>query len=149
MIDGKSVAWTGDVDDLELSGFPVIADFAIRLVDSREGGRQVEFFSAKYGRLAGFPAWDHADRDLKHFIPADVPVGTSANPYDDRDEGWRIVIFENGGFINVLEADDVSANDFPRFFRVARESYLASWAVLLHEFNPLISLEDLMRDADA
>jgi hypothetical protein len=147
--DDQTVAWTGDVEDLEVSGFPVISDFAIRLVDSGEGGRHVEYVSARHGRLAGFPAWDHADRDLRHFIPSDVPVGSAAAPYEDRDEGWRIVVFEQGGFVHVLEADDVDAEQFPRFFKVTRESYLASWAVLLHEFNPLISLDDLMRDADA
>jgi hypothetical protein len=149
LTEANHVTWTGDVDDLELSGFPVIPDFAIRLVDTAEGGRHVEYFSVRQGRLAGFPAWDHADRDLRHFIPSDVPIGTSENPYEDRDEGWRIVIFENGGYVHILEADDVTADEFPRFFRIPRESYLASWAVLLHEFNPLISLEDLLRDADA
>ena len=49
---------------------------------------------------------------------------------------------------------DPNAVEFPVFFRVTRENYLGAWAVLLHEFNPVLSLDDLLaeqaeRDADA
>ena len=129
-------------DDEELASFPVIRDFAVTLRDSHEGGRHLEFTSASRGRLAGFPAWDHADRDLRHFTPADVPYGTLDIPYEDADEGWRIVIFERGGFVHVLEGSAARAEDFALFFRVPRERYLAAWAAVIDAYNPVMPLDD-------
>ena len=98
--------------------------------------------SRKKGRLAYFPAWEHADRDLRHFTAADVPLGTMDIPYDDADDNWRIIIFEHKGFVYVLEADDPRAEDFKRWFRVARDRYLQSWAMLIDVFNPIKPLDD-------
>ena len=92
-------------------------------------------------RLAWFPAWDHADRDLRHFIPSDVPLGTIDEPYEDADEGWRIFIFEHRGFVYVLEGDSPNAEFFPRFFRVPRDRYLAAWAGLIDAYNPITPLD--------
>ncbi len=154
MHNGKTITYRDDVDDLELSGIPQIDDFGIRFGEPTESGRHIELASASMGKLAGFPAWDHPERDLRHFIPSDVPMGSIVRPYEDRDEGWRIVIFESESSVFVLEAEDANAVEFPVFFRVTRENYLGAWAVLLHEYNPVLSLDDLLaeqaeRDADA
>jgi hypothetical protein len=132
----------------ELAAFPDVADFAVTLTDgsSEEGGAHLEFHSASEGRLAGFPAWDHADRDLRHFIPSDVPLGTLAEPYDDRDEGWRIVIFEDGGWIYVAEGDDPNDDLLARRFRVRRERYFQAWAALIELYNPTTPLDDTDED---
>jgi len=126
----------------DLDAFPFVDDFLVRLVDAGEGNLQIELASAARGRLAGFPAWDHADRDLRHFIPSDVPLGTIDEPYDDRDEGWRIVIFEHGGWMYVAEGNDVDAIEPSALFRVRRERYLQAWAALIHLFNPITPLDD-------
>jgi hypothetical protein len=97
----------------------------------------------KRGRLASFPAWEHADRDLRHFTPADVPLGSIDEPFEDADEGWRIVIFEHRSFIYVLEADDPKATDFARWFRVPRDRYLQAWAALIDFYNPIKPLDDV------
>ncbi len=122
-----------------IGSFPTIDDFAVRVSDSKE--KQIEFASAKKGRLAFFPAWEHADRDLRHFTPADVPLGTMDTPYDDADEQWRIIIFEHRGLVYVLEADDSKAEDFPRWFRVPRDNYLRAWALLIDRYNPIKPLD--------
>lgn len=126
----------------ELDAFPVIDDFSVKLVDTAEGGKHVELTSAAHGRLAGFPAWDHADRDLRHFVAADVPLGSVEEPYDDRDEAWRILIFEEGGWIYVAEGDEPNATGFAMKFRVRRERYLQAWAALIDQFNPITPLDD-------
>jgi hypothetical protein len=130
----------------DLDSFPFVDDFLVRLVDAGEGNLQIELASAARGRLAGFPAWDHADRDLRHFIPSDVPLGTIDEPYDDRDEGWRIVIFEHGGWMYVAEGDGVDAAEPSSLFRVRRERYLQAWAALIDLFNPITPLDDTKTD---
>jgi hypothetical protein len=126
-----------------LETFPPVEDFAIILSEHHEeGGKHIEFVSASRGMLAHFPAWDHADRDLRHFIPSDVPIGTLAEWYEDRDIGWRIVIFESGGWVYVAEGDDPRSTNFVSFFRVPRDRYFAAWAALIDIYNPITPLDD-------
>ncbi len=132
------------IERTDLDTFPIVSDFAVRLTDGgEEGGRHVELVSASQGRLAGFPAWDHADRDLRHFVASDVPLGTFDDPYDDRDEGWRIVIFEEGGWVYVAEGADAGAESFEALFRVRRERYFQAWAALIDQYNPITPLDDV------
>jgi hypothetical protein len=128
---------------IDLQTAITIDDFTVRLVDGAEGGPHVELASAARGRLAWFPAWDHADRDLRHFIPSDVPLGTVDHPYDDRDEGWRIAIFEHDGWIYVAEGDDPAADAYQSVVRVHRDAYLRAWALLIDRFNPITPLEKI------
>jgi hypothetical protein len=119
-----------DRDDL-----PTIDDFDVVVRDHR-----IEFVDGDGERLARFPAWQHADRDLRHFGPDDVPLGSIDEPYEDFDEGWRITIFENAGFVHVFEADDPHHTDYPRAFRVPRDTYLEAWARVIDEHNPIVPL---------
>jgi hypothetical protein len=107
----------------------------------------IEFLDGQGKRLAWFPAWEHADRDLRHFIPADVPLGTVDEPYEDADEGWAIRIFVDGAFVHVLEAEAPYPDDYPRAFRVPRDAYLEAWARVIDEFNPILPLDAVMPDA--
>ncbi|HEX8253470.1 MAG TPA: hypothetical protein VF846_10000 [Thermoanaerobaculia bacterium] len=126
----------------ELDAFPPVNDFLVRLFDSGEGGLHLEFASASRGRLTEFPAWDHVDRDLRHFIPSDVPLGSNGEPYDDRDEGWRILIFLEGEWVYVAVGDAPAAVVFTSLFRVPRERYLQAWAALVDQFNPITPMEE-------
>ena len=121
---------------IDLENVPAVDDFSITLKD-----RLIEFVDGNGERLAWFPAWENADRDLKHFIAADVPMGTIDAPYEDFDDAWRIAILEYDGFVYVLEADDPHAESFPRRFRVARDTYIRAWAVLITEHNPIDLLD--------
>lgn len=104
-------------------------DFAVGLYEAEESGKQVEYTSATRGRLARFPAWEHVDRDLRHFIADDIPNGTPDEPYDDRDEAWHIVIYEDDGWVYVTEGAS--------HFRVRVEQYREAWMALINEFNPV------------
>jgi len=136
-------------NDIDLARVPTVEDFAIELRELEDCGKIVHFVSGIGGELAWFPAWEHADRDLRHFVASDVPLGDIDNPFDDRDEGWRIVIFEHGGFIYIFEDDRPNGTRFPRRYRVPRERYLWAWAALINEHNPLVSLDDLFSSGDA
>lgn len=104
------------------------------LVESDESGQQLEYRSASRGRLAHFPAWEHVDRDLRHFIRDDVPSGTRAEPYLDRDDDWQIAIFEEDEWVYVEENGSA--------FRVSAEDYFRSWMGLIDDFNPVDSLDE-------
>ena len=117
---------------------PLVDDFAVTVADDTT----LEFVRPGYGRLAGFPAWEHAARDLVHLTPYDVPIGTREEPFMEEDEGWRIVIFEENGFVCVLEGDSPHAEEFDTAFRVRRERYLEAWAMLLLLHNPVTPLDE-------
>lgn len=105
--------------------YPIVDDFSVRLTDDH----RIEFASAEHGRMAWFPEWEHADRDLRHFIAADVPLGTIDEPFTDAgDDGWSISIFEQAGWVYVEEGNSL--------FRVRTERYVQAWAALIDLFNP-------------
>ena len=121
----------------ELAGFPLVSDFSVRIID-----RLIEFHSARRGRLAGFPAWENADRDLIHFTASDVPFGSYDIPYEDADERWRMILFGHGGFVYILEGDSPRGEEFRRFFRVPRDRYFAAWAAVIDAHNPVLPLDE-------
>ena len=133
---------------MDLENVQTINDFAIELRELEDCGKILHFVSESHGELAWFPAWEHADRDLRHFVASDVPLGSIDTPYDDNDEGWRIVIFEHGGYVYIFEDDRPNGERFPRRFRVPRDRYFFAWAAVINEFNPLVSLDDLFTNGD-
>lgn len=114
---------------------PTIDDFDVELQD------RIVVFTSGGERLAWFPEWEDADRDLRHFAVDDIPSGTFDEPFEDEGESWRIVIYEEEGFVYVFEGDSPTATDFPRRFRVPRDRYLEAWALVLTHFNPVIPLD--------
>ena len=127
-----------------MTDFRTIEDFVVRLIDSDEGGKHVELAGEREGRLAGFPAWDHADRDLRHFIESDIPNGTREEPYEDRDESWQIAIFEHGGWVYIAQGE----GNVTSAFRVRSERYMAAWKSLIDRFNPAVGLDDLFNPSE-
>jgi hypothetical protein len=112
-----------------------IDDFEVRV-----GGddRVIVFASAARGELARFPAWERADRDLRHFATEDIPTGTREEPFVDADEEWRIEIFEEDGFVYVRENGGA--------FRLPRDAYFAAWEALIARYNPSVSLDELFSE---
>jgi hypothetical protein len=99
------------------------------------------------GHLAGFPAWDHADRDLRHFTPDDIPLGTPEEPFEDADEAWRIAILAVDNDVFILEGD-TPRGPLTRRYCIPREQYLAAWEDLIREYHPAKSLEDVLGGDD-
>lgn len=135
--------------DLNLEDVPLISDFYLTLREEEEGGLHIELMSESQGHLAGFPAWDHADRDLRHFTHDDIPLGDDEEPFAEADEEWRIVIFARGNDIFVLEGDSLHG-PLPRRYRIPREHYFAAWDTLIRRYHSPLSFEDVMgEDAGA
>lgn len=130
-----------DLNDLD--ALPPISDFYLTLRDEPEGGLHIRMMSRTRGDLAGFPAWDHADRDLRHFTPADIPLGTEDEPFEDADEAWRIMILAVETDVVILEGD-APRGALTRRYRIAREQYLAAWEELIREYHPAKSIEDVL-----
>ncbi|MEA2238832.1 MAG: hypothetical protein QOC81_3556 [Thermoanaerobaculia bacterium] len=133
--------------DFDLDGAPLVSDFFLDLYEEGEGGLHIAMMSRSSGRLAGFPAWDHADRDLRHFTPDDIPLGTEEEPFEDADENWRIVIVARGHYVFVLEGDAPSG-PLTRSYRIPRDRYLTAWNELMVRFHPPLALEDVLGEGD-
>ena len=112
-----------------------IDDFEVRVAGA---DRVIVFASAAHGGLARFPAWERADRDLRHFVTEDIPTGSRAESFVDVDEAWRIEIFEENGFVYIRENDDE--------FRVPRHAYFAAWDALIVRYNPAVPLDELFSE---
>jgi hypothetical protein len=123
-----------------------IADFFLTLREEEEGGLHIEMMSRSRGRLAGFPAWDHADRDLRHFTPDDIPLG-DLEPFEDADEGWRIVIVASARDVFILEGD-APHGELIRRYRIPRDQYLTAWNELMVQYHPPLALEDVLGAGD-
>jgi hypothetical protein len=133
--------------DFDLDNALTITDFSLTLREEGEGGLHIEMMSRTRGHLAGFPAWDHADRDLRHFTPADIPLGTEEEPFEDADESWRIVILARGPEVFILEGD-APHGALTRRYRIPRDHYLAAWDALIRQYHPARSLEDVLASGD-
>ena len=133
--------------DFDLDDAVRITDFYLTLEEEPEGGLHIAMMSRARGRLAGFPAWDHADRDLRHFTHDDIPLGTDDEPFEDADEAWRIVIVAEGNDVFILEGD-APHGELTRRYRIPRDQYLAAWEELIREYHPARSLEDVLGAGD-
>jgi hypothetical protein len=120
-----------------------ITDFYLTLDEEPEGGLHIAMMSRTRGRLASFPAWDHADRDLRHFTHDDIPLGTEEEPYEDADEAWRITILADRNDVFILEGDAPGA-PLTRSYRIPRVQYLGAWEDLIREYHPAKSLEEVL-----
>ncbi len=138
----ESSDYVSALRDIELGALPIIPDFAIELRESEDFGQHIHFVSPTRGELAGFPYWDNVERDMRHFVAEDVPLGTIDEPVDDADEDWQIVIFQHGAYVHVMEAAEPHATEFDVWFRVPRDRYIEEWARVIDQFNPIDTLQE-------
>jgi hypothetical protein len=106
--------------------FRVVRDFGIHLRDTGQSGVHISFASSSEGEIARFPWWDHADADLREMSDDDVPTGTVERPFDDVEQGWRILIWERQGHVFVMEGGG-DRRRYRRWFAVPRETYFSAW----------------------
>jgi hypothetical protein len=132
-----SADYASALRSIELEAFPIIPDFAIELRESEEFGQHIHYVSPSRGELAGFPYWDNVERDMRHFVSEDVPLGSIDEPVDDADADWQIVIFENAGHVYVMEGSEPHATSFDVWFRVPTPRYIEEWARVIDVFNPV------------
>ena len=86
--------------------------------------------------MAGFPWWDHAEKDVKaKGIKCAVTPGLPSCPWEDTEESWTIYIFEHNAFVYVFEADVVAATQCGRYFKVAKDKYWDAWGALVAKYS--------------
>jgi hypothetical protein len=120
-----------DLDELDVAAFPVVEDLVVGFVDAGSFGQHVELSSGARGKLAEFPYLDHAYSRLTK-PNFEIPLGTAASPFEDLEQGWQIVIWEAGGWVMVVEADDIGSL-YDRGFRVDAGLYRRAWRRAISE----------------
>jgi hypothetical protein len=120
-----------DFSQLDLAAFPLVEGFALKLRDCAMLGYHIDFVDGDGARLAGFPWWDHVEVALKTLDAATIPRGTRAAPFDDLEQGWQIIIFEERGFVYVLEGAEPCCTEFAAWFKVKTADYVAAWSAAI------------------
>ena len=123
-IDPARIATT-----LDESRFATVEEFRLHLVDTGELGMHLKMAEPD-GVLAVFPWWDHADVDIAKMTPGTIPAGSAEAPFHDLEQGWEILIWENGGYVYVAQGR-FEASDFDQLFRVPAQRYRSEWARLV------------------
>lgn len=131
-------SYSEEIKKLDLNTFPLIDDFSIVTRDRGQLGYHVYFLSNKFGLLASFPWWDHAERDLKDMDISKIPIGRMDNPFDDLEQSWQILIWEKRDNVYIMEGEDPCCTEFPVWFRIKKEKYLGEWERVLREFQQII-----------
>ena len=124
-----------ELSRLDLTAFPLIEDFAIKLKKTGIFGTHLYFYSEHWGQLAAFPWWDNVEKDLPKYTSRDIPNGGLEGPYDDLEQGWQILIFEDETFVYILQGDDPMCTEFEKWLKVNREKYYSEWMRVIREFN--------------
>ncbi|MEC3974293.1 hypothetical protein [Amycolatopsis sp. H20-H5] len=120
----------------ELSHQELVAE-SNRDLFTQAAGFEIEFFARGnntalrftdgHGRqIAGFPWWDDIYRDLQTWTLADVPLGDISRPYSDRDQCWRILIWQYADRVYIAEGSDESPFHSLRWVTV--DEYTSAWA---------------------
>ncbi len=139
----KAIDYFKMISQLDLKSFPLIEDFEIVLIDTehKEFGKHVGFFSKKEGNLSSFPWWDNADLEIKNWIESDLPC-----QFEDCEQGWQIVIFQDNDYTYILEGDEPSVESFTTWYKVKKDQYLLEWNKLLMYIKKNTNFEN--RDLD-
>jgi len=78
-------------------------------------------------RRLGLPWWDRSDSERWARSEQGAPFGDSDSPFEDEEQGWRLVIWKSGEMVYVLAGDE---DVFRVWFSVSAERYLSAWAAL-------------------
>jgi hypothetical protein len=111
-----------DIRALDLDQFPRAESFAIRFED----GTPVMVADSLGLRLA-LAWWDQSDAERWARSEQGAPLGDSDSPFEEEEQGWRLVIWKSGEMVYVLAGDE---DVFRVWFSVSAERYLSAWAAL-------------------
>lgn len=128
--------YSEQLPSLDLSAFPLIDDFKITLIGRGNLGMHLYYFSQSLNRkIASFPWWDNADKDISIMCISDIPLGTLRNPFIDGEQSWQILIWEKRDYVYIMQGDDPCCTEFHIWFRVRKEKYLAEWDKMINNFK--------------
>ncbi|GAB2569527.1 hypothetical protein Aab01nite_07380 [Paractinoplanes abujensis] len=111
-----------DISKLDLNSFPCAGQFSVRWADD-----MVELTDERLSLRVRFPWWSRQDVEQAIQSPSGPPVGEVDEPFDDEEQGWRILVWQHAGMVGIMVGAD---NTFTTWFRVPLERYLAGWMAL-------------------
>jgi hypothetical protein len=106
--------------------FPVVVDLRLVLRPGDPSEWRIRLESPSLGYLASLPWYDRPGRTIREVGPWFVP-GSPSKPWDDTDEGWTLLVWTDGEWVYVMEADEVCATEFQSAFRVHRAVWERAW----------------------
>ncbi|MGW4942513.1 hypothetical protein ACWEOZ_13125 [Actinoplanes sp. NPDC004185] len=108
------------------------------------GFSEDEFPEARGWPVAGCPTRvvGATEAQMRAWTLADVPCGTLTEPYHDTDQGWNVMLWQQGDHVFVAEGDGGwdevrDSNTYTRWFKVPRELYFQAWAAALEQLRSL------------
>lgn len=135
----SSYDYTKELSKLDCNSFPLIEDFEIITIDTGEYmGIHVYFFSQTIGKMiASFPWWDHADKNLKEMDISSIPLGKVRSPYNDLEQSWQILIWEERDNVYIMQGDEPCCVQFPIWFKVKKQKYMEEWVKLIEKYKQI------------
>ncbi len=123
-----------DPQSLPLHLFPLVEDFEFlleRVINKYEDGKEtssnvyIHLFSPSHGYLAHFLDDTVKAMHRSNFL---LPHGNFDAPYYNLDQGWHIMLFEDGRHIYILTGNwERNPNGFETWFRVEKVLYDRQW----------------------
>lgn len=118
---------TSDMKPCSPDMFPFVDDFEILPEKRRRYGYHLYFESKKTDFVSGFPWWDHVENDICR-EDFEIPC----KYFEDKDQGWEILIFEYDELVYILEGDsDHPEAGYQRWCKVEKRRYLEQWQLAI------------------
>jgi hypothetical protein len=93
-----------DLASIDPAQFQAASGFSVQLAARVGGAGTVLRFGDSASDVAiEFSWWDDPEGDLSTWTPEDIPIGTLDNPYFDTDQCWRILIWQVGDIVKVIQ----------------------------------------------
>jgi len=107
-----------------------------KLIGRGNWGMNLHYFNQSLNKkIASFPWWDNADKDISILCISDIPLGTLRNPFNDCEQSWQILIWEKRDYVYIMQGDDPCCSEFHIWFRVRKENCLAEWEKMINNFH--------------
>jgi hypothetical protein len=111
-----------DIHTLNLDQFPHAESLSIQFEDETP-----ILMADGLGLRLALPWWDRSDLERRARGGRGAPFGDPDDPFEEEEQGWRLVIWRSGEMIYVLAGDEAV---FRVWFSVTFEQYLSAWAAL-------------------
>jgi hypothetical protein len=131
-----------DLRDLDLGSFPRADEFVVEASDngsSQDPWTELRYVVPSWDLTVNFPWWDKSTAEMREWGLQDIPLGSIESPYWDWDQGWRLLIWEAGEEVFIMEGDGTDRDDEPpiyeRWFAVPGRLYRSAWQTAIDGFR--------------
>jgi hypothetical protein len=137
--------------DLPLSDYPLIEDFEVMLegVTSKHklGKEEPSYFVWLFSPSRGYLTYILGADELEELRDLDfvLPHGTFNHPYYDVDQGWEMVLAEDGDFVYILAGgwrELESYGVYTTWFKVEKKRYYHQWEQAIRLARSLLVVQE-------